>query len=72
MVGMAGWVREGVKPEEMTAGVERYATYVRAVGSEGTQYVKQAATFFGPEKYWRDDWALPQNMRQRSAGGFVV
>jgi hypothetical protein len=32
----------------MLAGVKRYAAYARATGSVGTQYVKQAATFFGP------------------------
>jgi phage replication O-like protein O len=73
----AAWrarVREGMDPADMIAGLERYAAYVRAVGSEGTQYVKQAATFFGPDKHWRDDWALPRSgiERQRSARGFVV
>jgi hypothetical protein len=65
-------LREGVKPEELRAGVERYANYVCAVGSEGTQYVKQAATFFGPDKHWRDDWVLPRNLCERSGEGFVV
>ena len=65
--------KEGIAPAEMIAGVERYAIYIRAVGSEGTQYVMQAATFFGPGKLWQEEWALPRNGadRQRGAGGFV-
>jgi phage replication O-like protein O len=65
-------VREGVEPEEMTAGVERYATYIRAVGSEGTQYVKQAATFLGPDEHWKEPWNIPAarngNGRPNSGG----
>ncbi|RAY40361.1 helix-turn-helix domain-containing protein, partial [Enterobacter hormaechei subsp. oharae] len=40
-------IKDGVNTEAMLAGVNRYAGYVRATGSAGTQYVKQAATFFG-------------------------
>jgi hypothetical protein len=38
----------------MLAGVNRYAGYVRATGSAGTQYVKQAATFFGPDRHFEE------------------
>ncbi|EFH3516504.1 GntR family transcriptional regulator, partial [Escherichia coli] len=40
-------LREGIKPETMLDGVRRYAAWVRATGNTGTQFVKQAATFFG-------------------------
>ncbi|EOG2817422.1 DNA-binding protein [Salmonella enterica] len=33
-------LKDGVKPEDMLAGVKRYAAYVRATGSVGTQYVR--------------------------------
>ena len=46
--------------EEMRAGVERYAAWVRATGKEYTETVKQAATFFGPDKPFLEAWALPQ------------
>lgn len=39
-------LREGIKPEVMLDGVKRYAAWVRATGNTGTQFVKQAATFF--------------------------
>ncbi|MHA0907600.1 helix-turn-helix domain-containing protein [Enterobacter hormaechei] len=44
-------IKDGVTTEAMLAGVSRYAGYVRATGSEGTQFVKQAATFFGPDRH---------------------
>lgn len=44
---------------ELLAGVERYAAYVRAKGDEGTEFVKQAATFFGPAEHWKETWDAP-------------
>lgn len=52
-------VHAGVEPEDIVAGVHRYAAFCRAEGKVGTAYVKQAATFFGPGEHWTEDWALP-------------
>ena len=52
---------EGHTEEELLAGVRRYAVFVRATGKEGTEYVKQAATFFGPNKAFLERWTLPEN-----------
>ncbi|MFV3027284.1 helix-turn-helix domain-containing protein [Klebsiella aerogenes] len=52
-------LKEGVKHEDMLAGVKRYAAYVRATGSIGTQFVKQAATFFGPDRHFEESWQAP-------------
>ncbi|MEX0385839.1 hypothetical protein [Spiribacter onubensis] len=49
--------RAGVTKEELLAGVQRYAEYIRADGKEGTQYVKTAAAFFGPDEHWAQDWS---------------
>lgn len=49
-------LREGVRPEDMLAGVKRYANYARATGSAGTQYVKHAVTFFGPDRHFDENW----------------
>lgn len=54
-------LREGVKPEDILSGVRRYADYVHATGSAGTQFVKQAATFFGPDRHFEDDWTKPRS-----------
>ncbi|MEB0966124.1 replication protein [Citrobacter braakii] len=61
-------LREGVKPETMLDGVKRYAVWVRATGNIGTQFVKQAATFFGPDRHFDEFWqqpAAPGGGRQR-------
>ena len=52
-------LKDGVNPEAMLAGVKRYAAYARATGSVGTQYVKQAATFFGPDRHFEESWQAP-------------
>jgi len=65
-------VRSGVDPAEMGAGVERYARYIRATGKEGTEYVKQGASFFGPGEHWKESWEVPPSNSGRSAGGFAA
>jgi len=49
-------VREGHSPESILAGVERYAAYATTEEIVGTRYVLQAATFFGKNKGFLDDW----------------
>ena len=51
-------LREGVSSEEILAGVQRYAAYVAATGRTGTEYVKQAATFFGPDRHFEESWQV--------------
>jgi len=58
-------IREGVSPADMLAGVQRYAAYIAATGRIGTEYVKQAATFFGPDQHFAESWTAPAN-QQRS------
>ena len=62
-------VRRGGNIEEMIQGVRRYAEYIRAVGNDGTRFVLQARTFFGPDEHWREAWTLPAT--QYANGGFV-
>ncbi|MBJ9137609.1 helix-turn-helix domain-containing protein [Citrobacter farmeri] len=52
-------LKDGVKPEDMLAGVKRYAAYVKVTGNAGTQFVKQAATFFGPDRHFEEAWQTP-------------
>lgn len=52
-------LKDGVKPEDMLAGVKRYAVYCQTTGNTGTQYVKQAATFFGPDRHFEEPWQTP-------------
>ncbi|MEF3625554.1 hypothetical protein V4S89_14620 [Citrobacter freundii] len=52
-------LKDGVKPEDMLAGVKRYAAYVKVTGNAGTQFVKQATTFFGPDRHFEEAWHTP-------------
>jgi hypothetical protein len=45
-------------------GLIRYAAYCKAMGKIGTEYVMQAATFFGPGKEWESDWQIPDMATQ--------
>lgn len=47
-------IREGASAAELEKAVENYALSVSVHGKAGTEFVKQAATFFGPDEHWRD------------------
>jgi hypothetical protein len=49
---------EGVKPETMLAGVRKYAAHCLAKGSAGTEFVMQAARFFGKGEEYLTDWPV--------------
>lgn len=49
----------GATAAELMAGTKRYAAFIRATGKEGTEYVKQAATFYGPGDHYLEPWTLP-------------
>lgn len=53
-------LRNGVTAEELILSAKRYATQMAAKGSVGTSFVKQAATFLGPDDHWRE--ALNSNV----------
>ncbi|WP_019558504.1 YdaU family protein [Thioalkalivibrio sp. ALE12] len=52
-------LRKGVTHEDMMAGVMRYAAYCEQQGKVGTEFVKQAATFLGPDEHWREEYRPP-------------
>ncbi|MDN7743061.1 helix-turn-helix domain-containing protein [Burkholderia multivorans] len=52
-------IAAGERPDEMIAGTKRYAAFCAATGKVGTEFVKLAATFFGPSRHFAEDWALP-------------
>ena len=54
-------LREGHSHHEIHAGVLRYAAWVKSKGREGTETVKQAATFFGPDKAFLEPWPCESN-----------
>lgn len=60
-------VKGGVSEQAMLDGVRRYAQFVRQTGKEGTEYVKQGATFFGPDRHWAEPWDAPVSLGARKA-----
>lgn len=48
-------VKAGVDPQVMVQGVKRYADYCKASGID-PQFIKQPATFFGPDEHYLADW----------------
>lgn len=52
-------ILEGYSPEEFIEGAKRYAAFCRLTGKEGTEFVKQAATFLGPDKPFLEPWNPP-------------
>lgn len=48
-------IKSGVDPSVMVEGVKRYAEYCKASGIE-PQFIKQPATFFGPDEHYLADW----------------
>lgn len=60
-------IRSGESAADMAAGVIRYAKFIRETGKEGTEFVKQAATFLGPDKHYLDDWIPPRIPVQTAA-----
>jgi hypothetical protein len=57
--------RSGVSEQAMLDGVRLYAAYIRATGKEHTEYVRQAATFFGPDRHWEESWDIPATAGER-------
>lgn len=60
--------REGAKPEEIMAGLERYRAYLEATGKIGTEYVMMASTFLGPNRRWEDAYEVPSVPKKEKSG----
>lgn len=56
-------VKDGVSRDDMIDGVKRYAAYVRATGVEGTVFVMQASTFFGPSDRYSEKYDVPEEKK---------
>lgn len=59
-------LREGVTPEQMLAGVMRYAEYCQKTDRIKTSYVMQAVRFFGTERAFENDWAASPVKNQKT------
>ncbi len=54
----AARIKAGIQPEALADGVRRYAAFCLANGTE-PQFIKLAATFFGPGEHFSNDWTAP-------------
>lgn len=51
-------INEGINPRLIVDGVIRYANYCKSVSVE-PNFIKQPATFFGPDRHFETDWTPP-------------
>jgi uncharacterized protein YdaU (DUF1376 family) len=58
----------GHSPEAMTAGAKRYARFCFDTGRLGTEYVKDAKTFFGPSEHFTNEWVSPDPASKHKGG----
>ncbi|MEH6434312.1 hypothetical protein [Massilia sp. DD77] len=61
-------VNLGTTPTQMLDGAKAYAAYVKAMRVE-PQFIKQAATFFGPGEHFAADWTPPEALKKPANGG---
>ena len=54
-------INSGVPAKAIRDGVLRYRRYLERSGKIGTEFVKQAATFFGPDEHYSQKWGERQN-----------
>lgn len=64
----AARLNAGATVAEMLAGAQTYAAYVKAMRTE-PQFIKQAATFFGPGEHYAADWTVPASQPKPAGGG---
>lgn len=49
-------MREGVRPDDLIAGVLRYRDWLMRKGKVGTEFVQRASTFLGPGENWKQSF----------------
>lgn len=59
---------EGHTPDEFIAGAKRYAEFCVVTEKAGSEFVKQACTFLGPDKPFLLPWAAPPTKADRRLG----
>lgn len=63
----AARLKAGEQAQEMLDGVMRYAAFIQASGKAGTEFVQQAATFFGPNRHYLEAWEIAGVVNNRNA-----
>lgn len=60
-------VISGSDPQMLMISARHYREYLAGVGKEGTEFVMQAARFFGPQEPWRDFVNKPTSAQTNGA-----
>lgn len=58
-------IKQGDTLEDIYQGLIRYKNYCEAMNLIKTPYVKQAATFFGPDQSYLEEWEIPNETSNR-------
>jgi len=59
-------IKSGADWHDLWDGLIRYREFCKATGKWRTEYVKQAATFFGPDKHYLEKWEIPDEPKTES------
>jgi hypothetical protein len=59
-------VRAGVDRSVLLDGTRRYRAYCDGRGITGSELVKMAATFYGPDEHWTQPWEVPAEPERAS------
>jgi len=62
-------LKEGSTITEFLGGVTRYHAFCKATGKLNTEFVMQAATFFGPDEHFKHDWSAPKEQERKGPPG---
>ncbi|OFE11403.1 hypothetical protein PHACT_12665 [Pseudohongiella acticola] len=65
-------LRDGIKPEKISAGVNRYFHYCRMKGILGTAFVMQGQRFFGPSLEFDNSWVITEQQDISPQAGSAV
>lgn len=55
-------LKEGSTAEEMKSGAIKYLCFCVNTGKIGTEFIMMAATFFGPDSHYENEWELPESI----------
>ncbi|WP_286237959.1 hypothetical protein [Neptuniibacter halophilus] len=61
-------IKQGSTWRELAEGMMRYQQYCQAKGILNTEYVKQMASFFGPDEHFKNSWEINHAPQVNSAG----
>lgn len=64
-------IKQGYEHSDIKAGLIRYATFCDKTGKTGSEYVLQAATFFGLDLWWENEYELPKRSIQDQFRGMT-